>query len=249
MAWLVLVFGWSLVGPAFGDNTTIVLKDGSLVKGEIKKMDARAVEVSGSVGDITIAMDKVEKIESEAGPAAAATEEKSAKQPRPQMAVLEQAVDPKPENFRQGAVLYDDDSIYNHRFFGLGLAVGELTGFGLSALFRVSPVTLVVTGVPFSNGYDAGAQLQCDVFTRGSRRIYLCAGVSHYKTGEDYNRGMGMGGGFGWMAAKLVGFSGNIGLAQGNALGFTDMASTASSTSPDDSFHLNLNFMLHFYVL
>ncbi|NTV53367.1 MAG: hypothetical protein HGA76_10205, partial [Candidatus Firestonebacteria bacterium] len=193
MALLVLAVGLNLAGTALGANTTVVLKDGSIVKGEIKKLDAQAVELSGSVGNITIPMNQIEKINSEVSPTTGAGAETPAKPPRVQKLVLKPSVEPEPENPRQGIVAYDKDSIYNHRTLGLGLALGQSTGFGLSGLFCVAPVTLVVTGVPLPDGYNTGAQLQCDVFTRSSRRLYLCAGVSHFKTGEYYSRSVGMG--------------------------------------------------------
>jgi hypothetical protein len=247
-AWLVLLVGWNLASTAFGANATVVLKDGSVVKGEITKMDAQAVSLSGSVGDLTIPLEQVDKIESETRPAV--TGGKSAQpSPAPNPAGG-QPPDLKTEALRHSVVFYDENSIYNHRVFGLGFALGESTGFGLSALFRVSPFTLVVTGVPLPEGYNAGAQLQCDVLTRGSRRVYLCAGASHQKTGEYYSRGMGMGAGFGWMAANLIGFSGNVGIAQGNSTGYLEIFNTSSdSGAAEGSYHLNLNIMIHFYVL
>jgi hypothetical protein len=193
---------------ASGDE--VRLQDGSILKGKILKIENHTLEVETSAGVLKIAMDQVTKF-----------------QYNSESASLENS------DFAR----YHGESYYDYHKFGLGVALGYSSGMGLSAIYTLAPVSLVVSGAPNDNGLSLGGQVQLDLAQLRYQRFYIYGGGSVYRYGEDKFQALGMGIGYGVVAAKFIEFSVNGGFLKGN---YYD--TTAITWQPD------INGMIHFYI-
>ncbi|NTV51964.1 MAG: hypothetical protein HGA76_02970 [Candidatus Firestonebacteria bacterium] len=193
---------------AFGDE--VRLQDGSVLKGKVVKIENQTLEVETSAGVLKIAMEQVVNFKYSNLSAPVETND---------------------------FAVYHGDSYYDHHKFGVGVALGYSSGMGLSAIYTLAPVSLVVAAAPNDNGYSLGGQVQMNLAQLRYQRFYIYGGASTYRYGDEKFQAVGMGIGYGVVAAKFIGFSVNGGFLKGN---YYDHAST--SWQPD------INGMIHFYV-
>ncbi len=218
-----------LITPAYAD--VLYLKDGSVLKGSITKLDSQSVEIRTSAGVFTIARDQIKKSEmGEAVSAPAAAEDKK--------------LSPPPIEAPEGSfALATGKSVYSERTLGLGFTAGTSSGCGLSAMLYCSPAAFSFTAFPIDDGYSVGAQIQMDLLQFKYQRFHCYLGGAVYSRFNDPFYNLGLGFGYGWMAAKFIGFTLNGGM--GGMLGRIDSDdnTTELTWGPD------INFLLHFSVL
>jgi len=224
LVWLItLCF---LIAPAYAD--VLYLKDGSVLKGKVTKLDSQAMEIKTSAGVFTISRDQIKKTEiGEAVAAPSAVEDKKLSPP---------PVKAKEESF----ALATGKSVYAERTLGLGFAAGTSSGCGLSAMLYSSPAAFSFTVFPINDGYSLGAQIQVDLMQFKYQRFHCYLGGAVYSRFNDPFYNLGLGFGYGWMAAKFIGFTLNGGM--GGSIDSTDNSSELT-WGPD------INFLLHFFVL
>ena len=215
-----------LITPAYAD--VLYLKDGSVLKGKINKLDSQSVEIKTSVGVFTIARDQIKKSEmGEAVIAPADAEEKKLSPP---------PIKAQVESF----ALATGKSVYSERTLGLGFAAGTSSGSGLSAILYRSPASFNFTAFPINDGYSVGAQIQMDLIQFKYQRFHGYLGGAIYSRFNDPFYNLGLGFGYGWMAAKFIGFTLN-----GGMLGTID----SDDNTTEITWGPDINFLLHFSVL
>lgn len=230
---------YGLLMAALGLATTgwadsVYLKDGSVVKGTIVKLDAVQTEVDTSLGKLKIPADRIERVitgPEEAEPPAAVP----AKPPQER-----EADEPGPQ---QPFVKYDPESFYHSLGWAFGFSAGESGGAGLSAIHHAGPWALTASGIPITDGFSFGCQVQYDQAQFKRARIFTYAGASIYNVDGNNTATLGVGVGFGWLAFKVVGLSLSAGLAGHYTRGFTSVEHDYKITWTPDG-----NLMIHFYV-
>jgi hypothetical protein len=210
---------WKLAGlvlavlgcAAAASGDEVWLQDGSVLKGKIVGIENQTMAVETGAGVLKIAREQVTKFN-----------------------YNRQPTQPGGSDF----ALYRGESYYDYHKFGLGAALGYSSGMGLSAIYTLAPVSLVVSGSPNdNNGFSLGAQVQLDLAELRYQRFYIYGGASTYEYGDLKARAVGMGIGYGVVAAKFMEFSVNGGFLKGN---YYD--------NPSINWQPDINGMIHFYI-
>ncbi|HEY3875940.1 MAG TPA: hypothetical protein VGM92_10720 [Candidatus Kapabacteria bacterium] len=82
--------------------------------------------------------------------------------------------------------------VFANNFYGVGFGASFVSGMGLTLKdhFAYSPVSFVVTGMPFKIGdfqmYNIGGELQYDLYL-AETRLYLVAGAGYYYYNDGSN--------------------------------------------------------------
>ncbi|MCD4813221.1 hypothetical protein K8S19_05965 [bacterium] len=214
-----------LITPAHAD--ILYLKDGSILKGKITKLDNHSVEINSSAGVLTISRDQIKKSEVGETDTNALIKDKK----KPSTPVKE-----KEESF----TLTSEKSVYSERTLGFGFATGTSSGIGLSTVLYASPVSFSFTAFPLDDGYSLGTQIQLDLIQFKYQRFHCYLGGAVFNRNNEPYYHLGGGFGYGWMVAKFIGFTFNGGIL--GSINSTDNTSELT-WGPD------INFLIHFYVL